>query len=781
MNGTSSSRCSTPCWHPQLPRSCPASPSSLLVSPMRPSSQISPHDQFRFVEEIGTGSFGAVYLAIERAERLTSSISRQQLSSNPPTLALARQDSSCSCSSSAVNEEEGALPMPMILSSFSSSASFSSPSLSFSSSSRPGTPRTRPLRPARKVAIKVINLEAQEDGMEDIQREIDILSHCNCPQLTRYFASYVVEHSLWIVMEYVDGGSLGELLALTPHGRLGEVAIAGAMSQLCQALAYLHGERKIHRDVKAKNVLVSSTGLVKLADFGVTASLTETMGKRQTFAGTPFWMAPEVISQTSYDFKADVWSLGITAMELAKGAPPYAKVHPVRALFLIPKNPPPRLEDQEEGSGEGRWSEGFKEFVAACLRKDPAERLTAGELSLLPFLDDEGRVEEGREQLVALVKRRVPSQRLEREEMLLAEEEQQQEEEEEEEEEWEGRGGEGERVEEGRPGWAEEEGIGRGGIRRGPTSRMMELTLHRQDTEDRSSSRSSSSSSGNISRIRMSHSASSSPRASRPGQGQGWRGQQRRNLKILSSARAALERGSGSSSTSSSTATATPSLAFSPTGGRRRRSHLRRGSSGCQSLSSSISSNSSGSSNSSSGSINDNAGGTTNKTDSFSSLSSLDRQAGTPPMGRRWGSNGGKEGGKCKGRGGGGRGNGDRGGFLALSNLNPSLPPGGGREGGRPSRHIRSPYASPVRRQGSTASLSSMGSEGRESRRESPWEERRREKREDGEDGESGEEEREYHNEIGPGSEEEGEEEEELQWDFTVKSADAFLPVAGAM
>ncbi|KAF2206817.1 hypothetical protein CERZMDRAFT_115552 [Cercospora zeae-maydis SCOH1-5] len=235
------------------------------------------------------------------------------------------------------------------------------------------------------VAIKHIDLEGSDDDIREIQLEISLLATCSSEFVTRYRTSFVRGVKLWIVMEYLGGGSCLDLLKPCPRG-MEERYICIIIRELLKGLDYLHTTGKIHRDIKAANILLSESGQVKIADFGVAAQLTNIKSQRLTFVGTPFWMAPEVIQEAGYDFRADIWSLGITAMEMANGEPPRSDVHPMKVLFLIPKEKPPRLE----GS---KFSREFKEFVTLCLNKDPEKRPSAKSLLKHSWIKRAGKTE----------------------------------------------------------------------------------------------------------------------------------------------------------------------------------------------------------------------------------------------------------------------------------------------------------------------------------------------------------------------------------------------------
>jgi len=227
---------------------------------------------------------------------------------------------------------------------------------------------------AELAAVKIIPVE-QDAG--EVSREIETLKQCDAPNIVKYFGSVSKDGELWIIMEFCVGSSLSDIMEA--RGRcLNEAQIAAAVAGTLDGLRYLHARGFIHRDVKAGNLLLSDSGMVKLADFGVSRTLSSTISRCGTIIGTPFWMAPEVIrdNPTGYDAKADVWSLGITTIELAEGQPPYSNLHPLRAIFLIPSKPPPTFNEPE------RWSANLVAFVSACLQKEPDVRPSSAELEM---------------------------------------------------------------------------------------------------------------------------------------------------------------------------------------------------------------------------------------------------------------------------------------------------------------------------------------------------------------------------------------------------------------
>ncbi|KHJ43312.1 kinase domain protein [Trichuris suis] len=220
------------------------------------------------------------------------------------------------------------------------------------------------------LAIKQVPVDTD---LQEIIKEISIMQQCDSPFVVKYYGSYFKNSDLWIVMEYCGAGSVSDLMRIRKK-TLNEDEIAVILRDVLTGLQYLHSRRKIHRDIKAGNILLNTEARAKLADFGVAGQLTDTMAKRNTVIGTPFWMAPEVIQEIGYDCKADIWSLGITALEMAEGKPPYAEIHPMRAIFMIPTKPPPSFRNPND------WSAEFIDFVSVCLVKNPDDRPTAEEL-----------------------------------------------------------------------------------------------------------------------------------------------------------------------------------------------------------------------------------------------------------------------------------------------------------------------------------------------------------------------------------------------------------------
>ncbi|XP_043192736.1 mitogen-activated protein kinase kinase kinase kinase 5-like isoform X1 [Amphibalanus amphitrite] len=231
-------------------------------------------------------------------------------------------------------------------------------------------------------AIKVIKLQPGDD-FSIIQQEIVMMKDCRHANIVQYFGSYLRRDKLWICMEYCGGGSLQDIYHIT--GPLTELQIACVCRETLSGLSYLHSMGKMHRDVKGANILLTESGGVKLADFGVSAQITATIGKRQSFIGTPYWMAPEVAAverKGGYNQQCDVWAVGITAIELAELQPPMFDLHPMRALFLMSKSgfKPPQLKDKN------KWSPTFHSFLKVALTKNPKKRPTADRLSQHAFV-----------------------------------------------------------------------------------------------------------------------------------------------------------------------------------------------------------------------------------------------------------------------------------------------------------------------------------------------------------------------------------------------------------
>ncbi|KAK0044895.1 serine/threonine-protein kinase 3 isoform X2 [Biomphalaria pfeifferi] len=228
------------------------------------------------------------------------------------------------------------------------------------------------------LAIKQVPVDTD---LQEIIKEISIMQQCDSQYIVKYYGSYFKNTDLWIVMEYCGAGSVSDIMRLR-NKTLTEEEISTILFYTLKGLEYLHSRRKIHRDIKAGNILLNTEGHAKLADFGVAGQLTDTMAKRNTVIGTPYWMAPEVIQEIGYDCVADIWSLGITALEMAEGKPPYGDIHPMRAIFMIPTKPPPSFRKPD------KWSQDFIDFVSKCLVKNPELRSTAAELLKHPFIQN---------------------------------------------------------------------------------------------------------------------------------------------------------------------------------------------------------------------------------------------------------------------------------------------------------------------------------------------------------------------------------------------------------
>ncbi|XP_055322804.1 misshapen-like kinase 1 isoform X12 [Sitodiplosis mosellana] len=241
-------------------------------------------------------------------------------------------------------------------------------------------------------AIKV--MDVTEDEEEEIKLEINVLKkYSNHRNIATYYGAFIKkspagkDDQLWLVMEYCGAGSVTDLVKSTKGQSLKEEWIAYICREILRGLSYLHTNKVIHRDIKGQNVLLTDNAEVKLVDFGVSAQLDRTIGRRNTFIGTPYWMAPEVIAcdenpDATYDNRSDLWSLGITALEMAESQPPLCDLHPMRALFLIPRNPPPRLKSK-------KWSKKFHGFIETVLVKDYHQRPYTEQLLKHQFIKEQ--------------------------------------------------------------------------------------------------------------------------------------------------------------------------------------------------------------------------------------------------------------------------------------------------------------------------------------------------------------------------------------------------------
>lgn len=223
-----------------------------------------------------------------------------------------------------------------------------------------------------KVAIKIIQLDSfsKHHQMGDLRKEINIISKCNHPNVLKYYVSFLDGKELWLVMPYIEGGSLKNIInTLAPTGIKDEPMIASILKQIVEGMQYFHSKGLIHRDIKSDNLLVNKNGEVMLSDFGVSSSI-KTGYKRTSFVGSPCWMAPEVIEQTTgYDTKADIWSFGITALEMVDGKPPHNELPAVKVLVMVLNGPNPGLSKYED------WSPEFRSMMDDCLQKDPQKRI----------------------------------------------------------------------------------------------------------------------------------------------------------------------------------------------------------------------------------------------------------------------------------------------------------------------------------------------------------------------------------------------------------------------
>jgi len=227
---------------------------------------------------------------------------------------------------------------------------------------------------AAKRITKDGNMEIVDEDLEEVRKEVAFIKDSHSKYIVDYYGSFLESRCLWILMEYCDCGSVRDIMAVC-DSLLDELQVATVLWYAAHGLDFLHSSHKIHRDIKAGNILVNARGECKLADFGVSSYSNV---KRYTMVGTPYWMAPEIILEKGYDQTVDIWAIGITTIEMIEGRPPLYEMNPMRAIFSIPTREPPRLTDPA--------SPTLEDFVSKCLQKDPANRISASDMLNHPFL-----------------------------------------------------------------------------------------------------------------------------------------------------------------------------------------------------------------------------------------------------------------------------------------------------------------------------------------------------------------------------------------------------------
>jgi len=245
------------------------------------------------------------------------------------------------------------------------------------------------------VAVKIMPIVGTD--IDTLKKEVLVMKESVSSYIIKFYGSFLKDGDLWIVMENCDGGSVSDIIKST-RNPLNEDQISSIFKQVLKGLSYMHNNKKIHRDIKAGNILLNTQGYAKLADFGVSAELASTISKLRTKIGSPYWMSPEVATRSEYNKKTDIWSLGITAIEMAEGMPPYSNIPPFMVIFTLAKNPATGLTQPKD------WSPEFNSFVNMCLQMDPKHRPTAAELLAHPFILKN----RGREVVARLIKDSLP-------------------------------------------------------------------------------------------------------------------------------------------------------------------------------------------------------------------------------------------------------------------------------------------------------------------------------------------------------------------------------------